>query len=229
MKAASLVLIVSSLLLLTACTSTPYPEVSHDGLVRVEKSKADAVYLLPGADLGEYTKINLLEPQIAFRKYWQQDVNSGRTFNRINEGDMVRMIETGKHLLVEQFARELEKGGYAVVDSPGPDVLAVKAAILDLDMTAPDPNNAAGIWANTYARGAGQATLQLELYDSVSGQLLVRAFDRKYEQDDGFGWRIPRTQATNIQDARRAFSDWARMLVKGLNQAKTNSAPGAGS
>ncbi|MFO8027679.1 MAG: DUF3313 family protein [Opitutales bacterium] len=214
------------LFLLAACTTTsPYPDVSHDGLVRVEKSKADAVYRLPGTDLGAYTKVMLLEPQISFRKNWQQDTNSGRSFNRISDREMVQMIDKGKRLLAEQFTRELEKGGYQVVDKAGPDVLAVKPAIIDLDVTAPDPNNDAGIWVTTYSRGAGEATLQLELYDSVSRQLMVRAFDRKYDQGDGFDWRMPRTQASNIQDARLAFSEWARMLVKGLKQARESRAP----
>lgn len=213
------------LLLLAACTTTQYPDVSHDGLVRVEKSKADAVYHLPEADLGGYNKVMLLEPQISFRKNWQQDTNSGRSLNRISDQEMVQMIDNGKRLLAEQFTRELEKGGFPVVDKAGPDVLAVKPAIIDLDVTAPDPNNNAGVWVTTYSRGAGEATLQLELYDSVSRQLMVRAFDRKYDQGDGFDWHMPRTQASNIQDARLAFSEWARMLVKGLKQARESRAP----
>jgi len=216
------------LLLLSACTTSPYPEVSHDGLIRVEKAKADAVYLLPGADLSTYSKITLLEPQIAFRSGWQQAINSGRTVDRISDDDMVRMIETGKPLLIEEFTKELEKNGFAVVDEAGPGILAVKPAIIDLEMTAPDPNNTAGVWVETYASGTGEATLQLELFDSVTGQLLVRAFDRKDDRNDGFGWRIPRTQVSNIQSARRAFADWARMLAKGLQQAKSSRTPEAG-
>ena len=211
-------------LLLAACTTSNYPDVSHDGLTRVAKSKADAVYKLPGADMADYDKVMILEPQISFRNYWQQDMNRSRTFDRISDDDMVKMIERGQVLLVEEFTKELEKGGYPVVTKAGPGVLAIKPSIIDLDVTAPDPNNTSGIWVETYSRGAGEATLELELYDSVSSQLLMRAFDRKYEMDDGFSWRFQRTQATNTQDALRAFSDWARMLVRGLNQAKASPA-----
>lgn len=211
-------------LLLAACSTTSkYPEVSHDGLVRQPSKRADAVYVLPGADLSGYTKVTLLEPQIAFRKYWQSDINSSRTVNRISDKEMDKMIATGKELLIEQFTKELEKGGYSVVTESGPDVLAVKPAIVDLDVYAPDPNNMSGIWMDTYARGSGEATLYLELYDSVTDQLLLRAIDTKRDDTDPMSWRIPRTQASNIQDARWAFSDWARMLVKGLKQAKEAS------
>jgi hypothetical protein len=55
-------------------------------------------------------------------------------------------------------------------------------------------------------------------------QLLVRAYDTKSNENDGFNWRMPKTQASNIRDARFAFQDWARMLVKGLDAAKAKGA-----
>lgn len=61
--------------------------------------------------------------------------------------------------------------------------------------------------------------LVIELYDSVTEQLLVRAIDTKRD-DDSFAWRIPRNQSTNIRDARAAFQSWAKMLAKGLDRAR---------
>jgi hypothetical protein len=58
------------------------------------------------------------------------------------------------------------------------------------------------------------------LFDSQTGQLLVRALDQKANADDGYTWRVQRNQNTNIQDARRALGLWAEMLVKGLDRAK---------
>ncbi len=78
------------------------PDITHDGLVRVEDpNSADAVYLLPGADLSGYEKIILLEPQISFKKYWKRDINRGRG-NRINDRDIEKMIARGKDLLLEE-------------------------------------------------------------------------------------------------------------------------------
>ena len=42
------------------------------------------------------------------------------------------MIARGKELLVEEFTKELVKGGYAVVTTPAEDVLAIRPAIIDL-------------------------------------------------------------------------------------------------
>jgi hypothetical protein len=225
MKTIQYPILILVLAALTACSTTSkYPDVSPDGLTRIDSKRADAVYVLPEADLSGYTKVALLEPDIAFRKNWQQDVNFQRRMDRISDKDMENMIAVGKQLLGEEFIKELKKGGYEVVTERGPDVLVVEPAILDLDVFAPDPGNSSGIWVTTYSEGSGRATLRLELYDSVTMQLLVRAYDTKSNENDGFSWRIPRSQATNINDARYAFQSWARMLVKGLDATKAQAA-----
>jgi hypothetical protein len=218
-----LIFSILACILVTGCTTSPssWPAVSDDGLTRVDhkRSSANAVYIQDGTDFSGYEKIMLVEPSIAFRKYWKDDVNSSRRLDRITDADMEKMITRGKQLLTEEFTKRLEKGGYAVVDQSGPDVLEVKASVVNLDVYAPDPDNIANTWTRTYTRGSGEATLILELYDSVSNQLLARAIDRRVD-DQSYMSRIPRSQTTNIADARFAFSSWAGMLVKGLEEAK---------
>lgn len=207
----------------TGCATTPRPELPEttpEGLVRVHHTRADIIYARPGVDLSSYNEIMLFEPTIAFRDHWQSDINSNRTLRRVSDSDVAKMIEEGKQLLVEEFGYELKKGGYTLVDHPGPRVLAVKAAILELDVFAPDPSNMADLWSRTYSNGSGEATLQLQLFDSVTGQVLLVALDRKSNENDNFTWRIPRTQMTNRQDARAALNDWARTLVNGLQQTR---------
>jgi len=214
-----------AVLLLAACatpgqTTSKIPDTTPDGLKRVEKSAAGLVYIRPGISLAGYTKVMLIPPEIAFRKYWREDVNQDQPMNRVSTGDMERMIDVGKKLLVEEFTAELKKGGYEVVDHAGPDVLAVGAAIVDLDIAAPDPSGTAGFTSKTYTDEGGSATMQIVLYDSVTSQLLVHAYDHKADGDDGFSWRGDRSQFTNKNDARYAFNSWARMLVNGLNRTK---------
>ena len=197
------------------------PETTHDGLVRLNDSKADAVYVAPGADLKGYEKIILLEPTIAFRKGWQRDINANRPMmDRLSASDLETIIKRGKSLFLDEFTDVLEDKGYPVVHTTGEDVLIVRAQIIDLDITAPDPNNTAGLWGQVYAEGSGEATLVIELFDSVSGQILARGVDRKRDMGDSFSWRIPRSQSANIRDARAAFSSWAKMLANGLDRAK---------
>lgn len=107
---------------------------------------------------------------------------------------------------------------------PEGDVLLVRATISDLSINAPDPNNTAGIWSRVYAESAGDATLTIELYDSVTEQILARAIDTKIDIGDSFGWREERTHYSNVNDAREALNSWAKDLVKGLQRAMSASA-----
>jgi hypothetical protein len=224
---------VSSLLVFAGCAATsssstadssPFPEISPEGLTRVKGSKADLVYVLPGADLSAYTKVALTEPEIAFRQNWLSDTNARRNLmDRLSNADMIKMIKRGKELLREEFTKELAKGGYTVVTEAGPDVLVVKTAVLDVDVFAPDPNNLAGAWSKTYSpQGAGEATMVVELLDSVSGQLLTQAYDRKSGRDSFATMGMSRSQSTNVMDASNVLNYWAHLLVKGLDRAKAS-------
>ena len=77
----------------------------------------------------------------------------------------------------KQFTKELEKQGQSVVAATetGPDVLIVRPAIINLDITAPDTNRPG--MSTTIGRSAGQMTLYAELYDSVSNQIIGRVVD----------------------------------------------------
>ena len=195
------------------------PETSHDGLELVQGSKVDIAYLLPDADMSGYSKVMLLEPYIAFKKNWKRDHNRA-SLNRVSDKDMARMIERGKDLFTHVFSDALEEGGYPVVHEVGEDVLLVRPAIINLDVTAPDVSTSAR--SRTYTASAGESTLFIELYDSVTGQILVRAFDRKVDRDTSMRWTMSRNRATNTQDATRALRHWAGQLVKALDRSKKN-------
>ncbi len=200
---------------------TEQPEVSHDGLVRTGDSKTDIAYMLPEADFSIYEKIIILEPTISFKKKWQSRTNSNRPLNRISNRDMERMIEEGQMLLYYAFEDVLTEGGYDVVKEVGDNVLTIRPMIINLDIAAPDPNNNAAFGPRVYTRSAGEATLFFEAYDSVTGQILLRAFDTKGGQRGRNGTAaFPRTQNSNKIDARRAFKEWATLLVEALDHAR---------
>ncbi len=204
-----------------------FPDSTPEGLTRVKGGQADVVYVLPGADLGTYTEVTLAEPEVEFVKNWRWDYNSKVSFeNQISSSDMVTMVTTGKSLLKESFTKQLTKGGYTVVNAPGPKVLLVKATLADLDVYSPDPNLRASASNRTYTQGAGEATMVVELHDSVTGQLLARAYDRKSGKA-GFasGTSGSRDHATNMADASAALDYWAGLLVNGLNRLKTAHLP----
>ena len=202
--------------------SDEIPKVTHDGLV-LEEGSVDLLYVLPDADFSGYNRVVILEAYIAFKKNWQRDQNRDSRVRRVTDKDMARMIDHGKDLFEHIFAEELEKGGYPVVDGAAEDVLLVRPAIINLDITAPDNNNVAGR-STTYAASVGEATVFLELFDSVTGQILARAFDRQVDRDNSMGWGMPITSALNQQKVTRAFRYWAGLLVDGLDRARASGA-----
>jgi hypothetical protein len=106
-----------------------------------------------------------------------------------------------------------------LVDEDGDDVLRVQAAIVNLIVTAPSTGARPG--TRTFVANSGQMTLVAELRDSVTGQLLGRAVDTVRGRQTGqFQWA---TSVSNMADARRALSQWADVLLTGLNDAEGRS------
>ncbi len=104
--------------------------------------------------------------------------------------------------------------GYPVVETADTDVLLLRPAIIDLDVTAPDANSPSRSYS--FAASAGAATLYLELYDSVSGEVLARTIDRQLAGETDFiQWT---NTMTNRMAARKVLSGWAGMLRKRLDE-----------
>ncbi len=185
---------------------------AFDGLVPVEGAKADLVSIDPDADFSVYKRIYIGDPWVAFVKNWKRTQNSTRrgAGSRISDSDMERIKTDVAALLKEVFTEKLQAGnGFAVTDEAGEDVLFIRPAIIDLDVTAPDTMTAGR--SRTYTTTAGAATLYIELYDSVSGAILGRAADRRTTRNSThrMTWS---SKVTNQQEARRMFGIWADRL-----------------
>ena len=108
-----------------------------------------------------------------------------------------------------------------MADAPGEDVLLVKPAIVDLDIFAPDIQNATR--TKTYSESAGEMTLNLELFDSITNDKIAKATDRK--RDNMRGYLQWRTKVSNRADARRMISGWAKALRETLDEARSATTP----
>jgi hypothetical protein len=188
-----------------------------DGLVKVQAKKLDEVYLLPQADFREYTKVLLDPTEVAFRKNWQRDQNRDRLdlSNRVSDADARRILDDAQKGFQKYFEEAYAKGGYQVVTAPGPDVLRISTAIVNLDVTAPDtmsPNR-----GRTFSRDAGEATLVIEARDSLTGELLGRALDNRETSDMG---PYVRNSVTNAAAFEQVFRRWADTSVAGLAELK---------
>lgn len=189
-------------------------ELTFDNLVVVEDSAAAMAYIDPEVDFSVFRRVAILEPHVAFRSNWQRDQNRSRSRN-INARDMERIKRDVATTFERVFTDRLEAAGYEVVDVAGDDVLVLRPAIIDLDITAPD-NRAAGR-SRTYSASTGAATLYIQLFDSVSGEIVGRAADRRVARSPG-GVITWTNSVTNLADARRMMGGWADLLVAFLDR-----------
>jgi hypothetical protein len=181
-----------------------------ENLEPLEGAKAALVEIDPNADFGAYTKVKVLDTFVAFRSGWERDQRRTGSHMYINQNDVERIKAGVADLFKQVFTEVLEAdNGYETVDESGEDVLLVRPAIIDLDINAPDIATTGR--NRTYTTETGAATLYIELYDSVSGQILGRAVDRRIIRDrsERLTWS---TRATNTADARRLFKVWAEGL-----------------
>jgi hypothetical protein len=196
------------------------PAVSHDGLVLQEGKVASVVYVRPGVDFSRYRRVAILECPVAFRKDWEKDHRRGADRVSAEEMEQIKAGLSAEFLRI--FTEELRKdGGYAVATGAADDVLVLRPAIVDLDVTAPDTLSAGRSY--TLSESAGAMTLYLELFDSVSGQILARAVDR--EADRGGGSIQWQNRVTNRADADRILRRWARALRAALDEVHGKANP----
>ena len=206
--------ILATLVMLFAASPPAYAEDSttslFDNLVPVEDAAVGMAYIDPEADFSVFKRVKMLDTFVAFRSGWQRDQRRGSRSNRVSANDMDRIKGDVSTMVNEVFAAQLEADdGFEITDETGDDVLLIRAAIIDLDITAPDTMSAGR--SRTFTASTGAATLYIELFDSVSGQIIGRAADRQAVRSAG-GNVTWSNRVTNSADARRMFRGWADTL-----------------
>ena len=194
---------------------------SWDGLVEVKPKKMDAAYLMPGADFRPYTRVMIDPTQVAFRKDWMKSVNEDRRelSRRITQEDADRILAAARSNFDDIFAEAFTKAGYPVVTTPGPDVLRVSTAVLNLYVNAPDlPSPGRSV---SFTTEAGEATLVIEVRDSQTGALMGRVLDRR--ETRGTAGMQMSTSVSNVSEFRALFKQWAGITVKGMEELKAHS------
>jgi hypothetical protein len=198
------------------------PPVEWDGLQRVPSKRLDLVYLQPGADFRGYSKVILEPTEVSFHKNWRRDYNrsTSQLGARVSEEEIQDAISKGVAAANDIFVESWRKGGYAIADQPGPDVLRIKTAVANISVTSPDRQTSSRSY--TFSNEAGSATLVIEVRDSMSGAILGRAVDQAVAGDTTVGWR---TTVSNRADFRDLVQTWAEDAVRGMTALKASSPP----
>jgi hypothetical protein len=191
------------------------PEVSTDGLHLVKQNEFSAVYIKPGAKLNGYTKLALLECFVAFQQGWEQTIYNQEP-GQLTPQNFQQIKTRLAAEFMKVFKAQLTAGGYPIVDDAAANVLVLRPAIVNLQISNPDPMAGPGA---SISQSAGQMTLYLELYDSVTSALLARVIDAEAAPNIGgaFGFQ---TASSNFIAADDILKKWSDTLVKYLEQAR---------
>jgi len=186
-------------------------EATYDGLVRVDNTIMDSVWARPDIALAGYNQVLFVPVGISYR-----DVEPGDTSGALRQSTRSRRTELQEFQIDEKTkaAFEAEIGAafldevsssqvFTVVDEPGPEVLEIGVALLDVVSRVPP--QATG-QSRVFIDSVGEATLVLEIRGSMSNTIYARAVDRRAAQRQSE--MIESNRVTNTSEIRRLGRRW---------------------
>lgn len=174
----------------------------------------DKLAVNPAFRAGDYRQVHVMQASVEFRKYWQRDQNRYDR-GKVRDSDVERIQEDLGTLARDELATSFRDAGFELVDEPLPGVLLVQAAIVELDVIAPDTPTSTRSF--TYSNSAGAMTLELALVDGDTAQARLLLSDRKRDpQREFLEWR---TRPYNASIARRMLRGWTKDLQEVLEEA----------
>jgi hypothetical protein len=211
---------IAAVALVVGCTADPTiqtgpdAETTFDGLVRIDNSRFAAAWIDPEIDLTQYDKIMPGGAEFQFRHVQRTSRTSPTRTNEqefwISDANKQRLIETVSGI----FAEELQSSErFTITDEPGPDTLIIVGALHDIvSMVPPDMVGRGEIWLSSL----GEATLVIQISDSLSGEVIYRAIERRSVERAG-GQMTMSNSASNWGEVRRWARRWATSLRDGLD------------
>jgi hypothetical protein len=173
--------------------------------------QAALVYVKPGLDLKAYDKIMFDRMLVMLNDnsdYWAIDPAMLKELSDYYQQALIKAVE----------------GAFQVVDQPGPGVLWVRVAITEIKPSKPVANTLSTIlpvgWAVAGATkvasgenlGTGEAASEMEVLDSLTGERLAAAVDRRQGGKKAF--------SGEWNDTRDAFDYWATRFGQRLDEMR---------
>jgi len=161
---------VCAVLALSACSRT-----TSTSLVRTSDTVVERAYTNPNADFSKYSRLMTEGLEI----YYPTDIDEPASAD----------LERIRHSFRQAFTEAIG-GEYLIVDKPGPDVLLVRAQLIDTKVTGSRGAYEGGGLLRTLV-AKGELTFIMEMVDSMTGEVLMRAADRTHDVKDGkrvAGW-----------------------------------------
>ena len=213
---------IGALALFLGACATPAPTIntgpdakmSFDGLYEVQNTRADAAWARADLDLSGYTKIKFQNVEIEYRLGGRSSrLSASRSMGgpyEVTEDQKVRLQKLVNETMIDELGKSQK---FALVDEVGPDVLLVRTALLDVvSYVPPDP---VGARSEVFLRSLGEATLVLEMRDSVTDAILVRAAVRDAVDDPAR--MMNSNRVNNSAEIRNFIRRWTSRLRERLD------------
>lgn len=216
--------LIAAGLVIAACAPAPVIDTdapTWDGMVPVRDSGLKDAWVKPDIGLSSYEQMLLLPIEVQFRAVRP---TAGSTLSRSRDREFPLSVADQKRLVdmvTEVFREELAKSRHlTLTTAPGPDVLLVRASLLDIVSKVPPEIPGRN---EIYLDEVGEATLVLELQDSQSGETLARAVDRRAADPVDYGTtnvsRVTSVEAWS--EVRRVARRWASIVTQRIDQLHT--------
>jgi hypothetical protein len=193
--------------------------LSKDGLRPLLNTRFDKAWAKPGTDFSRYQRIWLVSEGVAYseppeRAYGARTTSSLAPFQQ---------QELEAALLAAFREAFFADGAWKLAEGPGPDVLLLRAGLVDVVVDAPpEPMS---VRTDVIVASAGRATLVLELLDSATHEVLARFADR--EEFEPSAGRMQANVVTNRLEIRRTVEAWAGLARRRLEDLRALALPAA--
>jgi hypothetical protein len=212
-------------LLLAGCQA-PTPrlgtETTEEGLVRVDNSSFNFLYVRPNTDFSRYDAIKLEDAGIA---YASEEERSRLQTSRETEFPVPERAKRQiREIFAKAFISEMGKSRrFRLVDRVGPHVLLVRGALVDVVSFVPPEGLGR---TDVHTDGIGAATLMIEVSDSETRAVLARVEDRRIADRPGGNFEDS-SPVTNARDVRQLAHQWAQLCRKRLDEVAELGALGS--
>ena len=190
----------------------PDAEVSFDGLVRVDRSNFGSAWVRPEIDLAHYNAIIVADPEFEFRAVRTIENRGSRTAELpLTQADKDSLIDTVHETFVAELASSQH---FALTTEPGPDAIIIRIRLLDV--VALMPQQSADDPELPWNSSIGEGTLVLEVHDSLSGEILYRAVQRRTARATVGG--AAGSRMSSWAEIKPAARGWAKVIREQLDR-----------
>ena len=218
------VVLLAAALLLAGCAASGMKDVQKTGFLsdyaQLKPGTGDQaalLYIKPGLDLKPYNKL-MFERFVVL-------LSDSAEFREVDPAMLKELTDYYQNAVFTAV-----KGGYEIVDQPGPGVLRVRVAITQLTPSNPTANTLStiipvGIVVSGATKavsgenlGTGEAGTEFEMLDSITGERLAAAVDKRQGGKGVFRGKW--------EDTKEAFDYWAKRFRQRLDEMRGMKAGG---